>query len=148
MSRCIYAYVYNKCISPFFNCMYCLLGFFLTGLRQSTQLAYHCFLNLCSSIKLLNQCIDHLQFWFYLFVKHETREKNAHFVQYVHCWSQNLKYTCTCTWLCKCNTRRHGDLSLLSCFNRNRLTWSWPICCLLWGSLLLCTCFWSTSVLV
>jgi hypothetical protein len=97
---------------------------------------------------LLNQCIDHLQFWFYLFVKHETREKNAHFVQYVHRWSQNLKYTCTCTWLCKCNVRRHGDLSLLSCINRNRLTWSWPICCLLWGSLRLCTCFWSTDVLV
>jgi hypothetical protein len=25
-----------------------------------------------------------------LFVKHETREKNAHFVQYVHRWSQTL----------------------------------------------------------
>jgi hypothetical protein len=44
-----------------FACFFLLL----TGLRQSTQLAYHCFLNLGSRIKLLNQCIDHLHIKIY-----------------------------------------------------------------------------------
>jgi hypothetical protein len=80
------------------------------------------------------------------YLRLETND--VHIVQRVHSFlgSHVSQTNRTSTWLCKCNTRRHGDLSLLSCINRNRLTWSWPICCLLWGSLRLCTCFWSTSV--
>jgi hypothetical protein len=77
------------------------------------------------------------------YLRLETND--VHIVQSVHSF---LGSRVSQTNRTKINTRGHGDLSLLSCINRNRLTWSWPICYLLWGSLRLCTCFWSTSVLV